>query len=31
VLGSSETSIGDVDGFSRVVFGRTTVYKKEAR
>jgi chemotaxis protein methyltransferase CheR len=31
VLGSSETSIGDVDGFSRVVFGRTTVYRKEAR
>lgn len=31
VLGSSETSIGDVDGFTRVVFGRTTVYKKEAR
>ncbi len=31
VLGSSETSIGDVDGFTRVVFGRTTVYRKEAR
>jgi chemotaxis protein methyltransferase CheR len=31
VFGSSETSIGDVDGFSRVVFGRTTVYRKEAR
>ncbi|GAA0609382.1 protein-glutamate O-methyltransferase CheR [Sporichthya brevicatena] len=31
VLGSSETSVGDVDGFTRVVFGRTTVYRKEAR
>ncbi|MGQ0843546.1 MAG: CheR family methyltransferase [Sporichthyaceae bacterium] len=30
VLGSSETSLGDVDGFARVVFGRTTVYRKEA-
>ena len=29
VLGSSETSIGDVDGFVRTVIGRTTVYKKE--
>lgn len=31
VLGSSETSIGDVDGFVRTVFGRTTVYRKEQR
>lgn len=31
VLGSSETSIGDVDGFARTVFGRTTVYRKEHR
>jgi chemotaxis protein methyltransferase CheR len=30
VLGSSETSLGDVDGFARVVIGRTTVYRKEA-
>jgi chemotaxis protein methyltransferase CheR len=29
VLGSSETSIGDVDGFTRRVIGRTTVYQKE--
>jgi chemotaxis protein methyltransferase CheR len=29
LLGSSETSLGDVDGFARVVFGRTTVYRKE--
>lgn len=31
VLGSSETSVGDVDGFAREVIGRTTVYRKEAR
>jgi chemotaxis protein methyltransferase CheR len=31
VLGSSETSIGDVDGFARTVIGRTTVYQKELR
>jgi chemotaxis protein methyltransferase CheR len=30
VLGSSETSLAGVDGFARVVFGRTTVYRKEA-
>lgn len=31
LLGSSETSIGDVEGFSRHVIGRTTVYRKEHR
>jgi chemotaxis protein methyltransferase CheR len=28
LLGSSETSIGDVEGFSRHVIGRSTVYRK---
>jgi len=31
LLGSSETSIGDVEGFQRLVIGRTTVYRKEHR
>ncbi|MGQ0632589.1 MAG: CheR family methyltransferase [Sporichthyaceae bacterium] len=28
MLGSSETSLGEVEGFTRVLFGRTTVYRK---
>jgi len=31
ILGSSETSLGSVEGFTRTVFGRTTVYRKEQR
>jgi chemotaxis protein methyltransferase CheR len=31
LLGSSETSLGDVEGFSRLVVGRSTVYRKEHR
>lgn len=31
VLGSSEISLGNVEGFTRTVFGRTTVYRKDQR
>jgi chemotaxis protein methyltransferase CheR len=31
ILGSSETSLGYVEGFTRTVIGRTTVYRKEQR
>ncbi len=31
ILGSSETSLGNVEGFTRAVFGRTTVYRKDQR
>jgi chemotaxis protein methyltransferase CheR len=31
MLGSSEISLGNVDGFTRRVFGRTTVYRKDQR
>ncbi len=31
MLGSSEISLGNVEGFTRRVFGRTTVYRKDQR
>ena len=31
LLGSSEISLGNVEGFTRAVFGRTTVYRKDQR
>jgi chemotaxis protein methyltransferase CheR len=31
ILGSSETSLGNVEGLTRTVIGRTTVYRKEQR
>jgi chemotaxis protein methyltransferase CheR len=30
LLGSSETSLGVMDGFTRTVVGRTTLYRKES-